>query len=125
MGATNSTGAALRAAPATRAAGASRGAAGIAGLVLAIAFAGCATAPSQPPQAPVEPATSAPPLANPPPPPVNLQGFPLAYRQGFGDGCSTARGTERKDGTRFGNDGNYRVGWQDGVAQCKATAPAR
>ena len=58
--------------------------------------------------------------AEPPPPPVNLQGFPLGYRQGFGDGCASVRGSERKDAARFGNDGNYRVGWQDGVAQCKA-----
>jgi len=50
---------------------------------------------------------------------VNLQGFPPAYQAGFGDGCATGRGTERKDGDRFGKDGNYRVGWQDGLAQCK------
>ncbi len=84
-----------------------------------MAIAGCATAPL--PAASGAPAApAAPPLADPPPPPVNLQGFPLAYRQGFGDGCSTARGTARKDVTRFGNEGNYRVGWQDGAAQCKA-----
>lgn len=82
-----------------------------------LAAAGCATTP--PATAPV-PAVPAPSRAEPPPPPVNLQGFPLAYRQGFGDGCSTVRGTERKDATRFGNDGNYRVGWQDGMIQCKA-----
>lgn len=88
---------------------------------LAVAVAGCATAPpGTTPATPSTPTTpAAPPQAEPPPPPVNLQGFPLAYRQGFGDGCATARGTERKDNTRFGNDGNYRVGWQDGVAQCK------
>jgi len=85
-------------------------------VVCVLVCAGCATTP--PPPAPAPPPAS--PRAEPPPPPVNLQGFPLAYRQGFGDGCSTARGTERKDGTRFGNDGNYRVGWQDGVVQCKA-----
>ncbi|MEO8506057.1 MAG: hypothetical protein ABI593_00345 [Betaproteobacteria bacterium] len=56
----------------------------------------------------------------PPPAPGNLQGFPPTYRLGFGDGCATGRGTEKKDPVRFGNDGNYRVGWQDGLAQCKA-----
>jgi len=56
----------------------------------------------------------------PPPPPVNLQGFPPSYRLGFGDGCATGRGgPEKKDPVRYGNDGNYRVGWQDGLAQCK------
>ena len=30
-----------------------------------------------------------------------------------------ARRAERKDATRFGADGNYRTGWQDGIALCK------
>lgn len=116
MSATESCCAALRALTITSANSALRGASAIA---LAMAIAGCATAPL--PAASGAPAApAAPPLADPPPPPVNLQGFPLAYRQGFGDGCSTARGTARKDVTRFGNEGNYRVGWQDGAAQCKA-----
>jgi len=88
----------------------------------ALALAACATAP--PPVAPTPSTPSVPakpaPYVEPPPPPVNLQGFPPSYRLGFGDGCSTGRGTEKKDPVRFGNDGNYRVGWQDGVAQCKA-----
>ena len=29
------------------------------------------------------------------------------------------RGTERKDAARFGADGNYRTGWQDGLALCR------
>ena len=86
--------------------------------VMLALLAGCAaqtaTTPSTP-SAPARPAPSAP----APPPPVNLQGFPPAYQAGFGDGCATARGSERKDGDRFGKDGNYRVGWQDGVAQCR------
>jgi hypothetical protein len=81
-------------------------------------IAGCATvSPPAPVTAPA-PATPAP-YVEPPPPPVNLQGFPPSYRLGFGDGCATGRGTEKKDPVRFGQDGNYRVGWQDGLAQCK------
>jgi len=85
-----------------------------------LALAACATAPPAPttPATPSVPKAPAP-YVEPPPPPVNLQGFPPSYRLGFGDGCSTGRGTEKKDPVRFGNDGNYRVGWQDGVAQCK------
>lgn len=88
-----------------------------------VVLAGCATV--TPPATPAPPATPPTPQApapyvEPPPPPVNLQGFPPSYRLGFGDGCSTSRGTEKKDPVRFGNDGNYRVGWQDGLAQCKA-----
>jgi len=80
-------------------------------------MAGCATV-APPPPAPV----TAPPLPatkEPPPPNVNLDGFPLPYRQGYADGCTSAKGTERKDGARFGSDPNYRTGWQDGVALCK------
>jgi hypothetical protein len=85
-------------------------------LLAVVALAACSTV--QQPVPPVKPGPPGP-LVEPPPPPVNLQGFPLAYRAGFGDGCSTSRGTEKKDLTRFGNDGNYRVGWQDGLVQCK------
>jgi hypothetical protein len=55
----------------------------------------------------------------PPPPAVNLSGFPLAYRQGYADGCASANGGERKDATRFAADGNYRTGWADGLALCR------
>jgi hypothetical protein len=86
-------------------------------LVAILLVAGCATAPESP-----APAPSAPPVpreAEPPPPPVNLTGFPLPYRQGFADGCASATGPERKDAVRFPADGNYRTGWQDGLAQCR------
>jgi hypothetical protein len=86
--------------------------------LLAIVMAGCATQTATTPATP-PPATRSAPAAPAPPPPVNLQGFPPAYQAGFGDGCSTGRGAERKDADRFGRDGNYRVGWQDGLAQCK------
>ena len=65
------------------------------------------------------PATPLPATAEPPPPNVNLSGFPLPYRQGYADGCASAKGAERKDGARFAGDGNYRTGWQDGLALCK------
>ncbi|HEY8245466.1 MAG TPA: hypothetical protein VII68_18515 [Casimicrobiaceae bacterium] len=83
--------------------------------VLALA-AGCATTsgPGTPPTAPPLPAT-----AEPPPPPVNLSGFPLAYRQGYADGCASATGPQRRDAARYSADGNYRTGWVDGTALCK------
>jgi hypothetical protein len=94
-------------------------------LCLAV-LAGCATTGRVPaPVTPEAPASTPAPLpapkpfVEPPPPPVNLQGFPPTYRLGFGDGCATARGTDQKDPVRFASDGNYRTGWQDGVAQCK------
>ena len=54
---------------------------------------------------------AAPTNAEPPPPAVNLSGFPLPYRQGYADGCASATGPERKDAARFASDGNYRTGW--------------
>lgn len=86
-----------------------------------LAAAGCATTGPAPAPAPSSPPATAPTPANvePPPPNVNLSGFPLPYRQGYADGCASARGTERKDVTRFAADGNYRTGWQDGLALCR------
>ena len=83
--------------------------------------AGCATiGPPVSPGAPAAPAPGVPPSkAEPPPPNVNLQGFPLPYRQGYADGCASINGAEHKDATRFKNDGQYRTGWQDGNALCK------
>ena len=87
-------------------------------------LAGCATtavAPTSPSPAPAEspPMTGTPANVEPPPPNVNLSGFPLPYRQGYADGCASASGSERKDPTRFAADGNYRTGWQDGLAICR------
>ena len=89
-------------------------------LAAAMLAAACATVPPAP--APALPPPSAPPLprtAEPPPPPINLSGFPLPYRQGYADGCASVQGTERKDAARFAGDPNYRTGWQDGIALCR------
>jgi len=102
----------------------------------ALALAACATAPpaTLPAPAEVPAAPSAPPAAPPAPPPkpqappttsvnppsnVNLQGFPLAYRQGYADGCNSVGTLEHKDAVRYKNDGQYRTGWQDGMFLCK------
>jgi len=83
---------------------------------------GCATVtPVGPaPSTPYGTPTPAQPQGNPSPPAnVNLQGFPLEYRQGYADGCTSVSGTERKDPARFKSDGQYRSGWVDGNALCK------
>jgi len=90
-------------------------------LALAIVVGGCAQVATRPGvEPPAKP--TAPPIApdkEPPPPAINLSGFPLPYRQGYADGCASATGAERKDAARFASDGNYRTGWQDGVALCR------
>ena len=85
-------------------------------IAAALVHGGCATVP--PPTS--APASAAPTPANvePPPPNVNLSGFPLAYRQGYADGCASSTAVERKDASRFASDGNYRTGWTDGRALC-------
>ena len=83
---------------------------------------GCATVtPVGPvPETPYGTATPAQPQGNPNPPSnVNLQGFPLEYRQGYADGCASVSGTERKDASRFKGDGQYRSGWMDGNTVCR------
>ena len=101
--------------------------AGVLGVALLIVQGGCALAPATrggapaatpPTTPPTAPAMTPPSDVEPPPPNVNLSGFPLPYRQGYADGCATAGGRERKDATRFAADGNYRTGWQDGRALC-------
>ncbi len=103
-------------------------------LAIALVLAACATVPPPlsspgvqppPPAAPgTEPAApakpQAPPTKNPNPPAnVNLQGFPLPYRQGYADGCASIGSVEHKDPVRFKSDGQYRTGWQDGNFLCK------
>lgn len=80
---------------------------------------GCATV--GPATTPYGTATPSQPQGNPNPPSnVNLQGFPLEYRQGYADGCASASSNgERKDAGRFKSDGQYRTGWVDGQALCK------
>ena len=88
----------------------------------AIIVAACATvppatipgAPEQPPRPQAPPTTSANPPAK-----INLQGFPLPYRQGYADGCASTGALEQKDAVRFKSDGQYRTGWFDGNALCK------
>ena len=71
-------------------------------------------APEQPSRPPAPPTTSANPPAK-----INLQGFPLPYRQGYADGCASTSVLEQKDAARFKSDGQYRTGWFDGNALCK------
>ena len=100
-----------------------------------LVLAACSTQPVTPPPPPAGPGVPAAPAPAPPAPPprpqtpptahpnppsnVNLQGFPLAYRQGYTDGCASVGTTEQKDAARFKSDGQYRTGWQDGVFLCK------
>jgi hypothetical protein len=110
---------------APRAARAARTVSRLCALLFALMLASCATTapgPAGDARSGALPRATAPPTpaeVEPPPPPVNLSGFPLPYRQGYADGCASAQGPERKDGARFASDGNYRTGWADGLALCR------
>ena len=72
-------------------------------LLLAALLAGCGSPPAVTPEAP----------------PVNLSGFPPAFREGYADGCNTARGSAKQDAARMKTDGSYAQGYNDGLTGCK------
>ena len=41
------------------------------------------------------------------------------FKQGVRDACRTADGDYTKDHTKFNNNENYKIGWEDGRLQCK------
>jgi hypothetical protein len=86
-------------------------------LLYALTAAACTTTPPSSSQGGALPAPYS--AAEPGPANINLQGFPLEYRQGYADGCVSASGAERRDATRYASDGQYRTGWQDGNALCR------
>ena len=53
-------------------------------------------------------------------PTYNLAGYPPAVRDGYIDGCETAKATKygRKDAARFSADAQYQMGWNDGFGIC-------
>lgn len=54
-------------------------------------------------------------------PTYNLSGYPPAMRDGYIDGCESAKRSAyaRKDASRFGGDPQYTMGWNDGFGLCK------
>jgi hypothetical protein len=54
-------------------------------------------------------------------PTYNLSGYPPATREGYIDGCETAKQSEYgfKDKDRYESDGQYRMGWDDGFDLCR------
>ncbi len=53
-------------------------------------------------------------------PAYNLTGYPPAVRDGYIDGCESARHSEyaRRDAKRFDADPQYAMGWNDGNSIC-------
>jgi len=55
-----------------------------------------------------------------PKPTYNLTGYPPAVRDGYIDGCESAKRSSyaRKDAARFASDAQYQMGWNDGFSIC-------
>ncbi|MEO8991866.1 MAG: hypothetical protein ABI284_06850 [Nitrosospira sp.] len=84
----------------------------IAAVVLIMTFAGCtATRQGERPPGPL-PATTR--------PVYNLTGYSPAFKDGYIDGCETAKKTRfgLKDKNRFATDAQYKLGWNDGFSIC-------
>jgi len=98
-------------------------------IVLAIVSlaAGCATAPptrpaAVPPSKGVETAEQGDARrAKASRPTYNLAGYPPAVRDGYIDGCESAKATPyaRKDAGRMSSDPQYSMGWNDGFSICQ------
>jgi len=54
-------------------------------------------------------------------PTYNLTGYPPAVRDGYIDGCESAKRSPyaRKDGPRMESDPQYSMGWNDGFSICQ------
>jgi len=86
------------------------------------ALANCAT--MEPVELPPEPDIEESPPGPLPPstrPAYNLSGYPAAMKDGYIDGCETAKETlyGQKNESRYNTDGQYRMGWDDGFDMCQ------
>jgi len=54
-------------------------------------------------------------------PTYNLAGYPPAVKEGYIDGCETAKHSQyaHKDTKRMAEDPQYSMGWNDGFGICK------
>lgn len=88
-------------------------------VVLALLIPACA-AISPAPQPEETPAQAAQRRIEAPRPAYNLSGYPPAVRDGYIDGCETAKGSSfgRKDARRIASEPQYSMGWNDGFSIC-------
>ena len=85
-------------------------------LALALFAAGCGTFPDRA----ESPAQAAHRRTEAPRPAYNLAGYPPAARDGYIDGCESAKRSEygHKDAQRMAGDPQYATGWNDGYSIC-------
>ena len=91
-------------------------------LISLLLAAACATTPrAPPPDQPEAPAAAQKRREQAARPTYNLTGYPPAVREGYIDGCETAKKTQyaRKDAKRMAADPQYEMGWNDGYGICR------
>jgi outer membrane biogenesis lipoprotein LolB len=49
---------------------------------------------------------------------VNLSGYSASFKQGYAQGCDSARHTRQRDAERYRTDTDYMMGWNDGYSMC-------
>ena len=84
--------------------------------------AACAAPPlAPPPDKPEAPAAAQQRRQQATRPTYNLSGYPPAVKEGYIDGCESAKKTQfaRKDAKRMAADPQYEMGWNDGFSICK------
>jgi hypothetical protein len=90
-------------------------------LTVLLLLAGCA-APhlAPPPDKPEPPAAAQQRREKASRPTYNLTGYPPAVREGYIDGCESAKKTQyaRRDARRMDADPQYSMGWNDGFSIC-------
>ena len=91
-------------------------------ILLALLAAGCGTlrGPATPPDKPETANQAAERRQKASRPTYNLAGYPPGVREGYIDGCESAKRSEyaRKDAKRFAADPQYSMGWNDGFGIC-------
>jgi len=92
-------------------------------LFVLLLAAACAAPPmAPPPSQPEAPAAAQARRQQASRPTYNLTGYPPAVRDGYIDGCESAKKTQyaRKDAKRMAGDAQYEMGWNDGFSICSA-----
>ena len=89
--------------------------------LVALLAASCAvTPPAPPPPQPETPQAATKRRTEAPRPTYNLTGYPPAVREGYIDGCESAKHSSyaHKDTARMSSDAQYSMGWNDGYSIC-------
>jgi hypothetical protein len=92
-----------------------------AALLFLVLASGCAVRPIVPPDEPETRSQAVERRSQAARPAYNLAGYPPSARDGYIDGCESAKHSSyaRRDAKRMAADAQYEMGWNDGFSICK------